>query len=178
MAVMRRSTFAAVAHAVIVVVCSNNQCYRNRQEYQFIHIGKLLEHQKNKTGRKQQEWIFVVVMPAVTMVKRVATHGKGQGNHTPFKIGIADDINAKYRQTGEHYRQQGTVNGTCNRCDDAQRIPIQFYYFHLQGSKCNKKINNNCILVAFVVGFTVLLQLIMPIKANFTKIWHRCAGNF
>lgn len=58
------------------------------------------------------------------MVQRIYTNRESQGNHAKFKVVVVNDINAENRKAGEHQWQDGAVNGTGNRCGDAEKIII------------------------------------------------------
>jgi len=64
------------------------------------------------------------MMLFVTMKKRNPSNYKGKGNHGIFKCLIFNDIHPKKRKRIQKKRQNGTMNGTCQRCSNPNDIQI------------------------------------------------------
>jgi hypothetical protein len=101
---MRGRTPAAVTKPVIIKMSSNDAGNSDQQErYPELSI-ELFQYKKYKTKTEDKNGDKQPVMFYVTMKKGIRTDRKGQDDHTPFKIGIVNDVNAKYRQGGYQYR--------------------------------------------------------------------------
>jgi hypothetical protein len=116
------------AKPVVQQVCRHNQQHSRKQHPQFVLYKKLFHHQKQESGAEYNQRYPPVVMPAVTMRKRIHTYAERKQNHTCFKRLVFDNIDSKQGQAGEKKRQQGTMNGTGQRGRNAQNIPVHPHF--------------------------------------------------
>ena len=93
-----RDAFAPVAEAVIVIVGADDQGNGKDKEPVFNGVKKLFHHKEHKTGGKDKNRYQGAVVPRITVKKGISAYQKCQPDHSPFKISIMDDIDAKNRQ--------------------------------------------------------------------------------
>jgi hypothetical protein len=112
------------AEAVVDEMCGNDQGDRRNEKIQLVPVIGLLEKKHDDAGPKKQVWNQASVVFSVTMPEGIKSNNYGYQDHSQLKTQVIDDIDTQHRQTGHYQGKYGTMNGTCQRSGNTQRVVI------------------------------------------------------
>jgi hypothetical protein len=112
------------AGSVIDQVCSNNKQNSGDQEPELPLMPNLLGKQQCKTITENKDRYKAMVMFFPAMIKGIGTNAKSHSNHEVFKAHVVNQFHTKQGEAGGQQWQYGTVDSTCHRSHNTQRIPI------------------------------------------------------
>lgn len=93
------------------------------QEIELIPLPYFLDDQEAHPGDKEQPGLQTVMMATESMPKCLSTNEKSKTDHPILESPVQNPQN---RQRSYRQRQHRTVDGTKDRCRNAQSVPIDF----------------------------------------------------
>ena len=121
---MRGAAFTFRTKSVIHKMRSDDKTNCQYKKENFHGRKKLFGDKKNKSSKKYHSRTIRMMMFDKSMIKRICSNKKRNGNHAPFKTLVVNNIYSKQWQYRNQYRQQSTVNGTGYRSENTQSVPV------------------------------------------------------
>lgn len=98
------------APVVVEAVGGEDEQDGQGQQTEFIDGPYLFGYQKDHSGYEEQPGGRTAVVPVKAMPEGGSADGEGQPDHTVFKKGVVDDVDAQYGQGCHEQWQDGAVD--------------------------------------------------------------------